>query len=520
MASVNAPTQAVKPAQNRHVKAPAASAKQKKRSLRYKFAASVTLLLVLTIIFISVFALNGEEKALRQEMIQRGITIARNMSMNASKALMVRDILVLSSLVKDTLENKSVTYAVIVDDRGIIAAHNDISFAEKPYRRPPGVEELGERSLKISEPFLYNRTKNIDIGLPVLLNNQVRIGEIHIGLSQTFIEETIQQAMKQIAFLAVVFIFAGIFVTLIMVSIIVRPIRALEAGAAIIGHGNLDYKIKVKSQDEIGSLARTFNKMTDDLKSAQANLIEKEKMEQELETARKIQAVLLPKENPTVPGMQIVSFYQSAREVGGDYFDFLWVGKKHLGLTVADVSGKGVPGSLGMVMTRSILRSQAQITEAGDTLSKTNALLFKDIKRGMFVTMFYALLNIDKKTLNCANAGHNPLLVAHADGTVERYNPAGIALGLDSGVRFDGKLQTADIALKSGDVFILYTDGVTEAMNPKEEEYTEERLAQVLAKNAKENARDISQNIIADLLAFANGAPQHDDITLLTVKIE
>jgi len=494
--------------------------KNQKGSLRYKFGASVTLLLTLTIIFISFFALDGEKQALRQEMVQRGITITRNMAMNASKALVVRDILTLSSLVKDAMENKSVNYAVIVDEKGIIAAHNDISYAEKPYQRQAGVEDLGESALKISESFQYNKTKNVDIAVPVMLNNQVRIGEIHIGLSQTFIEETIQNAVRKIAFLALVFILVGIFVSVVMVSIIVRPIRALEAGAEIIGQGNLDYKLQVKSRDEIGNLARTFNKMTDDLKQAQVKIIEKEKLEQELETARKIQAVLLPKENPVVEGFQITAFYQSAKEVGGDYYDFLWVNKKSLGIGVADVSGKSVPGALVMVMTRSILRSQAQITDAAETLRRTNALLFKDIKRGMFVTMFYAVVDVAKKTLNCANAGHNPLVLCHADGAVELINAPGIALGLDSGERFDSKLKSNEIALKSGDVFLLYTDGVTEAMNTKEEEFTEERLAQVLANNVKLSAKEISANIIGELMAFTNGAPQHDDITLLTIKIE
>lgn len=493
----------------------------RKRGLRTKFGLSVTLLLTLTILGISLFALRGEQKALRQEMIRRGITIARNLALNAEKPLLNSiERLSLMALVKVAMENPSVTYAIIVDEKGLIAAHPDVSVVEKetPYQRPVGVEELGDAPLKISEPFQFKDGKNIDIALPILLNNQARIGEVHVGLSQTQIEQTIQATVKQIALLALAFILAGILVTAVLVSIIVRPIKALEAGANIIGRGNLDYQIKVASQDEIGNLARTFNQMTQDLKQAQVKIIEKEKMEQELETARKIQAVLLPKENPNVEGFQITSFYKAAREVGGDYFDFLWPTKKSLALVVADVSGKGVPGSLGMVMTRSILRSQAQILDAAETLRRTNSLLFKDIKRGMFVTMFYVVLDAVKRTLNCANAGHNPLILGHPDGRVELFNPAGIALGLDAGDRFNAKMRSQDIALKSGDVFILYTDGITEAMSPKNEEFTEERLAQTLGKHVRLGAKEISDSIVNELMTFAAGAPQHDDITLLTVK--
>ncbi|MBN1596302.1 SpoIIE family protein phosphatase [candidate division FCPU426 bacterium] len=491
-----------------------------KRSLRYKFGLSVTLLLTLTIIFISFFALQGEERALRTELEQRGITIAKNMAVNAAKPLLRGEILPLASLVKDAMGNKGVMYALLVDENGMIVAHNKISESGKTYERPLGVLPLERRMMSISRPFMFEKIKTVDIAIPVLLQNQAKLGEVHIGLSQRLIEEVIRNAVMQIVFIALGFIFTGIVVTLILVSIIVQPIRALEAGAHIIGQGNLDYTINVKSQDEIGNLARTFNKMTGDLKNAQKSLIEKEKMEQELETARKIQAVLLPKEDPHIEGLQIVSFYKSAKEVGGDYYDFHQVKDNILGLTVADVSGKGIPGCLGMVMTRSILRSQIYLADAYTVISKTNALLYKDIKRGMFVTMFFALIDIKKKILNCANAGHNPMIVGHPDGKVEMFNPEGIALGLDKGDRFDKKTQAMNIPLKAGDVFALYTDGVTEAMNTKEEEFTEERLAEVVGRNVGLNAQQLNDTIINELMDFTSGAPQHDDITLITVKVE
>lgn len=490
-----------------------------KKSLRFKFGLSITLLLTLTIISISYLALRGEEKALRAEMEQRGITIAKNMAVNAEKTMLRKEILPLTILVKDAMTNKGVMYALIVDEDGMTLAHNTVSEAGKVYQRPPGVEPLGNKNLSISKPFQFKNTKTINIAVPVLLQDQAKLGEVHIGLSQSLIDALIQSAVMQIVILAIGFVLTGIVVTFILVSVIVRPIKALEAGAMIIGQGNLDYSISVKSQDEIGNLANVFNRMTSDLKSAQKNLIEKEKMEQELETARKIQAVLLPKEDPVVPGIEIVSFYKSAKEVGGDYYDFHRLSDKLLGMTVADVSGKGVPGSLGMVMTRSILRSQVYLADAYKILTKTNALLFKDIKRGMFVTMFYVLIDLQRKIINCANAGHNPMILGHKGGKVELYNPAGIALGLDSGERFDKKMQAVNIPLKPGDVFLIYTDGVTEAMNKQDQEFTEERLAQVVSRSVDGTAKQITEIVVNELMEFVGGAEQHDDITLLTVKV-
>lgn len=494
---------------------------KKKGSLRLKFGLSIILLLTATIFFITFFALKGEEVALRKEMEQRGVTIAKNMATNAAKPLLRGEILPLASLVKDAMGNSGVLYAVLVDENGMIVAHNDITRAGNPYKPPtPAIRPLQNNKLKISNIFIYKNTKTVDIAVPVLLKNQAKLGEVHIGLSQAAIDEVIRNAVTQIIILAIIFIVVGVLVTLVLVSVIVRPIKALEQGAEIIGQGNLDFNIAVKSNDEIGNLASSFNQMTNDLKHAQKNLIEKEKMEQELETARKIQAVLLPKANPDVPGFEIVSYYNSAKEVGGDYYDFHEISDTLLGLTVADVSGKGIPGALGMVMTRSILRSQVYLADAAKTISKTNALLYKDIKRGMFVTMFHAILNLNKNTLNCANAGHNPLMIAHANGKVDTISLDGMALGLDRGARFDKKMGTQTITLKSGDVFIMYTDGITEAMNKQEEEFEEERLAEILGSSVKLSAKEITENIIAGLNKFTDGAPQFDDITMLTIKVK
>ncbi len=492
----------------------------KKGSLRLKFGLSITLLLTLTIIFITFFALQGEQNALRKEMEQRGITIAKNMANNSAKPLLRSEILLLASLVNDAMGNNGVLYASIVDENAMTVADNKISDSGKPYVAQSSViQPLNNNKLLISSVFTYKNTKTIDIAVPVLLQDRAKLGEVHIGLSQAAIDEAIRHAVMQIIILAIILIVAGILVTMILVSIIVRPIKALEQGAEIIGQGNLDFTISVNSNDEIGNLARSFNRMTGDLKLAQKDLIEKEKMEQELETARKIQAVLLPSGDPQIKGFEIVSYYNSAKEVGGDYYDFHEIDRNLLGLTVADVSGKGIPGALGMVMTRSILRSQIHLAHAGKTISKTNALLYNDIKRGMFVTMQHAILNLEKKTLDCANAGHNPLVIAHKDGKVDVLMLSGMALGLDKGSRFDQKMGTQSVQLVSGDVFIMYTDGVTETMNPKEEEFEEKRLMEVLGRNVHLSAKEISDNIIMALKTFAAGAAQFDDITLLTVKV-
>jgi sigma-B regulation protein RsbU (phosphoserine phosphatase) len=172
-----------------------------------------------------------------------------------------------------------------------------------------------------------------------------------------------------------------------------------------------------------------------------------------------------------------------------------------------------------MVMTRSILRSKIGLGKADETLKATNALLYRDIRRGMFVSMFYIVLDTQKRLINCANAGHNPLLLAHTDGIVEMYHPSGIALGLDAGERFNQKLQALDITLQSGDALMIYTDGVSEAMNSKHQEFTEERIAEILGKNVHKNSEDITKILVQELQKFTDGTIQHDDMTMVLIKV-
>jgi serine phosphatase RsbU (regulator of sigma subunit) len=349
-----------------------------------------------------------------------------------------------------------------------------------------------------------------------------RVGTARVVLSRSKVEEDVNSLMASALIAGALFVLAGVAVSYFLAAGIVRPVRRLMRDMDIVSRGDFDHVTKRTSSDEIGLLAMAFNDMTKSLKMAQELEVQQEKVQAELETAREIQAHLLPAKIPQLPGFDIYQAYSPAKEVGGDYFDFIPVDRENLGVVVADVSGKGVPGSMVMGSTRTVLRMLAAgNTSASDTLSQTNSIVARDMKRGMFVTALYGVLNVRQKTFAVASAGHNPMVLFRArSGKCELINPAGIALGFDKGPIFNRTVKEQTLQLYKGDRLVLYTDGVVEAMNEKQEEFGDERFYRWVQTNARGRSRDFVRSLLAELEQHRGGAEQHDDITIVTVGVE
>ena len=247
---------------------------------------------------------------------------------------------------------------------------------------------------------------------------------------------------------------------------------------------------------------------------------EKKRLDRDLEIARDIQRILLPSTSPEVPGFEISGINIPARQVSGDYFDYIKVDEGHFGIVIADVSGKGVPASLIMAMCRSVLRSQAPTNPSpADVLRKVNRQLFPDMKEDMFISMAYLILEQQAGQLTLARAGHDaPLLYTSKDRKVVKVNPPGMALGVDSGSVFDRLTRNFALHLDKDDCLILYTDGVTEALDSNSMEFGMERLIQAVQTSAPEGAPAIVKRLTDDLRNFAGLQPQNDDITLIVIR--
>jgi sigma-B regulation protein RsbU (phosphoserine phosphatase) len=247
---------------------------------------------------------------------------------------------------------------------------------------------------------------------------------------------------------------------------------------------------------------------------------EKKRLDEDLAVAHEIQRILLPNSAPDVTGYQIAGINVPARQVSGDYYDYLQVDANHCGVAIADVSGKGVPASLIMAMCRSVLRTQAagQLSPA-KALREVNAQLFPDIKEDMFISMAYAVLDSQSSTVTLCRAGHDaPLLFRAKDKSISKINPPGMALGIDNGVVFNRVTGDFTLTLEPEDVLILYTDGVTEALDADGEEFGLKNLIDSVQASASEGAASIITRLTDDLRAFIGPQPQNDDITLIAIR--
>jgi serine phosphatase RsbU (regulator of sigma subunit) len=306
-----------------------------------------------------------------------------------------------------------------------------------------------------------------------------------------------------------------------LASTITRPVKMLLKDMQAVARGDLDHHTKPHSTDEIGILAVEFDRMTGNLKEAQSALVEQEKAEYELSIAREVQKQLLPADPPLITGFDCFAFYQGAKAVSGDYYDFIPLGGGLWGFIVADVSGKGIPGSMVMAVTRTIVRLIANTHQnrAADTLKETNRLIAKQIKRGMFVTSFYAILDERTGVLTYASAGHNPMVIYRAaTKTCELASAKGIALGFNEGPIFDRTIEEHRTQLQAGDTFLLYTDGFPEAMNADNAEFGEEHFVDIIAKNGGLDARTLTDRLVAAVAKHRGEAEQSDDLTLITVR--
>jgi sigma-B regulation protein RsbU (phosphoserine phosphatase) len=247
---------------------------------------------------------------------------------------------------------------------------------------------------------------------------------------------------------------------------------------------------------------------------------EKKRLDHDLEIARDIQRILLPSEAPVIPGFEISGINIPARHVSGDYFDYLTVDNDKLGVAIADVSGKGVPASIIMAICRSVLRSQAAANPSpADVLQKVNRQLYPDIKEDMFISMAYVILDHVQGTMVLSRAGHDaPILFDQATGTATPVKPPGMVLGIDSGSVFDRITGDFALTLNRGDCLLLYTDGVTEALDANGDEFGPDRMIESVRASAPEGAPAIITGLIDALRSFVGVQPQNDDITLIAIR--
>jgi phosphoserine phosphatase RsbU/P len=244
-------------------------------------------------------------------------------------------------------------------------------------------------------------------------------------------------------------------------------------------------------------------------------LIEKKRLEGQLEVARQVQLELLPAKDPQLEGYDISAYNFPTEEVSGDYYDWVKIYDDQIGLVIADVSGKGVPAALLMAFLRASLRAATHIGYSPHiSMAKVNYLLWESIERNQFVTAFYGILDVTNKTLSYTNAGHNPPLLLDKDGNFEFIERGSLPLGMFKDTRYHEYYLTT----KPGDMLVLYTDGVTEARSPGGEEFGRNRLAEAVKKNRNLVARELISAVQRDVVEWTDGQGAGDDVTFFVIK--
>lgn len=249
--------------------------------------------------------------------------------------------------------------------------------------------------------------------------------------------------------------------------------------------------------------------------------IDRLRITQEFDVARGVQSQLLPSRAPDSPGLDVAGICIPANEVGGDYFDYFPLSDGRLGIAIGDVSGKGVGAAIYMTLTKSYMVTQTiQALDPARVLSRVNDHLRRNLARGTFVTMAYAILDADARRIAYARAGHNPPLLVHSDGDGDFLNAPGVTLGAVASSTLDTIMRVETVDAKPGDLLLLYTDGVTEAMNVRGDEYGDERLIAFTRSVARTSATslDVVNSLLADVRLFAGRAQQHDDITVVAIR--
>jgi serine phosphatase RsbU (regulator of sigma subunit) len=313
---------------------------------------------------------------------------------------------------------------------------------------------------------------------------------------------------------------------LVMGGLLVRSITAavheLFVGTERIQQGDFAHRIKIESRDQLEDLAGSFNRMSASIDHLLLVQREKQRLDDELRIAREIQKSLLPVTPPHLAGLDIADLCEPAREVGGDYYDFFQLGPRRLAVLIADVSGKGTSAALYMAELKGLMLALSRAMDSPrQLLIEVNRLLADHLDNRSFVTMTYAIIDLEQRTLTSARAGHTPMIVV-SGGKADVVVPDGMVLGLrlpGASERFANVLVEHTRPLLPGDVIVLYTDGITEAMDSGGELFGDTALARVLAAEHHRDAAGIRERVVRDVRAFVGDAEPHDDMTMVVVKV-
>jgi sigma-B regulation protein RsbU (phosphoserine phosphatase) len=367
----------------------------------------------------------------------------------------------------------------------------------------------------------------------LIVYTRLSIGQLYDRISAA--EGSVGRSFGQ-GLLLMLFVIGALFLIIEFIALITGfalaksitgSVHELFTGTERVRQGDFTHKIAVASDDQLGELAGSFNSMTASIEDLLLQAAEKKRLEEELRIAHEIQMSLLPQGPLTMPGLSVTALCVPAREVGGDYYDFLPLDDHRVGVLIADVSGKGTSAALYMAELKGLILSLSEIHRSPrDLLIAANRIIAKHLDARSFITITYAVINLRTKTMTYARAGHTPLIYVPANGVDPRraqiLAPDGMVLGLkiDDGEMFEKLLEEQTIPLCPGDLYLFFTDGISEAMNAYDDCFGEARLGQLVEAHAHMRSDELRERVLREIAAFVGDAPQHDDMTMILLKVD
>src|SRR5262245_1507367 len=469
-------------------------------------------------------------RSLTMQYRSKGIAIAKGVADSSAEILLNRDLATVQAVLEQYDEIDGVGYVFVSDAQGEIVAHTFVPAVPKEVlalikqsRTSPSTGDTVTTTLQVRGLGDF-----IHIYAPILAGVA---GFVHVGMDQSFIRAQIWSTVaKQQGLMFAIFILS-IGLAYILVNRISRPLNQLaDYTRSLATHdfaAGLDIPAEIealpqKSKDEVGRLAESFMDMERTLQRYLKDLEEttatKERIESELKIAHEIQMSMVPKTFPPFPDRREFDIYATlvpAREVGGDFYVFFLMDDQQLCFSIGDVSGKGVPASLFMALTKTMFRATRNRQNATPEiiLSRLNGEICRDNESCMFVTVFCCVLDVRTGQLAYSNAGHNLPYVLSNGAVMALPKTGGMALGVTEAVNF----HAGQLLLKPGDQLVLYTDGVTEAMDKDNQLFSGSRLETILRIVNGLNCKSVIEKVVKEVQRFSTGAPQSDDITLLVL---
>ena len=377
---------------------------------------------------------------------------------------------------------------------------------------PSGEPESASVGIVINIWEIYDRISNVSANT---------LGGFNFG-------QILLLVLSIVGILFLIIQFVALVIGFVLARQITGAVHDLFTGTQHVRAGDFGHQIPVRARDQLGELAESFNLMTGEVTTLLGEMAEKGRLEQEMFAAREIQQKLLPSGSSHLKGLQVMAFLQPAREVAGDYYDFLPITDTMTGMLIADVAGKGLAAGLYMAQLKVIVQSLSRLHhEPKAFLTAVNKVVSANLDGKSFITMSYGVIDVERREMTFARAGHCPLIHVPANQPAGMRKarllvPDGLVVGLqiDDGSLFDSLLQEQTIALAPGDLVVWFTDGISETMNEAFDCFGEDRLCQVVEQYAHLPFDQLRSYILAELRAFAGGADQHDDMTMILMKIE